>query len=50
VRRALAAVRQKRPEDVLAHFRKMLGGRVASDAPRERQVVPPLNPISDEPY
>src|SRR6185436_8135590 len=49
VRRALAAVRQKRPEDVLAHFRKMLGGRVASDAPRERQVVPPLNPISDEP-
>ena len=50
VRRALAAVRQKRPEDVLAYFRKMLGGRVASDAPRERQAVPPLNPISDEPY
>jgi DNA helicase HerA-like ATPase len=50
VRRALAAVRQKRPEDVLASFRKALGGRVAPDAPRERRVVPPLNPISDEPY
>jgi hypothetical protein len=50
VRRALAAVRQKRPEDVLAHFRKVLGGRVAPDAPRERRAVPPLNPISDEPY
>jgi len=50
VRRALAAVRQKRPEDVLAVFRKVLGGRVTSDAPRERQAVPPLNPISDEPY
>ncbi len=50
VRRALAAVRQKQPEDVLAYFRKMLGGRVAADAPRERQAVPPLNPISDEPY
>ena len=50
VRRALAAVRQKRPDDVLAHFRRALGGRVAPDAPRERRVVPPLNPISDEPY
>ena len=50
VRRALAAVRQKRPDDVLAHFRKALGGRVAPDAPRERRAVPPLNPISDEPY
>ena len=50
VRRALAAVRQKRPDDVLASFRKALGGRVAPDAPRERRVVPPLNPISDEPY
>jgi DNA helicase HerA-like ATPase len=50
VRRALAAVRQKRPEDVLAYFRKALGGRVAPDAPRERHAVPPLNPISDEPY
>jgi DNA helicase HerA-like ATPase len=50
VRRALAAVRQKRPEDVLAYFRKALGGRVAPDAPRERRAVPPLNPISDEPY
>jgi DNA helicase HerA-like ATPase len=50
VRRALAAVRQKRPDDVLAYFRKTLGGRVAPDAPRERRAVPPLNPISDEPY
>ena len=50
VRRALAAVRQKQPEDVLAYFRKALGGRVQPDVPRERQVVPPLNPISDEPY
>lgn len=50
VRRALAAVRQKRPDDALAYFRKALGGRVAPDAPRERRAVPPLNPISDEPY
>jgi len=50
VRRALAAVRQKRPEDALAYFRKQLGGRVAVDAPRERRAVPPLNPITDEPY
>jgi len=50
VRRALAAVRQKRPDEVLATFRKALGGRVAPDASRERRAVPPLNPISDEPY
>ncbi|HEX9611512.1 MAG TPA: hypothetical protein VF978_06460, partial [Gemmatimonadales bacterium] len=50
VRRALAAVRQQRPADVLAAFRKALGGRVAADAPRERRAVPPLNPIPDEPY
>jgi DNA helicase HerA-like ATPase len=50
VRRALAGVRQKRPDDVLATFRRALGGRVAPDAPRERRAVPPLNPISDEPY
>ncbi len=50
VRRALATVRQKRPDDVLAFFRKALGGRVAPDVPRERRAVPPLNPISDEPY
>jgi DNA helicase HerA-like ATPase len=52
VRRALAAVRRARPQDALAYFRKALGGRVVSDAalPRERQAVPPLNPISDEPY
>jgi len=50
VRRALAAVRRARPEDVLAYFRKALGTRVAPTAPRPRQVVPPLNPISEEPY
>jgi hypothetical protein len=52
VRRALAAVRQQRAAsgDVLAAFRKTLGGRVAPETPRERQAVPPLNPISDEPY
>src|SRR3989441_3183988 len=30
VRRALAAVRRERPQDVLAYFRKALGGRVAA--------------------
>jgi DNA helicase HerA-like ATPase len=50
VRRALAAARRTRPDDVLAYFRKVLGGRVAADIPRERAAVPPLNPISDEPY
>jgi hypothetical protein len=52
VRRALAAARRTRPDDVLAYFRKVLGGRVLPDAalPRERAGVPPLNPISDEPY
>ncbi len=50
VRRALAAVRRARPEDALAYFRKALGTRVAPAAPRPRQVVPPLNPISEEPY
>jgi len=54
VRRALAAARRTRPADVLAYFRKVLGGRVAPEtAPsRERQAPPvtPLNPISDEPY
>ncbi|MDP3909955.1 MAG: hypothetical protein Q8Q14_06160 [Gemmatimonadales bacterium] len=50
VRRALAAVRRTRPDDVLAYFRKVLGGRVSTDIPRERTAVPPLNPIADEPY
>ena len=53
VRRALAHARQTRPQDAFAHLKKQLGGRVtaasaASAAARER--VPPLNPISDEPY
>ena len=50
VRRALAATRRARPADPLAYFRKALGSRVASDAPRERRGVPPLKPISEEPY
>jgi hypothetical protein len=52
VRRALAAVRRTRPDDVIAYLRKALGSRVTSDArvPREHQAVPPLNAISDEPY
>src|SRR4051794_37215401 len=52
VRRALAAARRTRPDDVLAYFRKVLGSRVTSDASlaREHQPVPPLNPMSDEPY
>jgi len=50
VRRALAAVRRARPEDALAYFRKALGARVAPAVPRSRHVVPPLNPISEEPY
>jgi len=45
-------VRRTRPDDVLAYFRKLLGARVAaaSGVPREHHAVPPLNPISDEPY
>ncbi|MGH7531483.1 MAG: ATP-binding protein [Gemmatimonadales bacterium] len=55
VRRALGAVRRARPAEVLAYFRKALGTRVAADAgsARERHAsppVPPLTPISDEPY
>jgi len=50
VRRALAETRRKRAEDPFAYFRKALGGRVRPQAPRERDGVPPLNPISDEPY
>ena len=52
VRRALAAVRHTRPDDVLAYFRKVLGSRVVPDLalPREQHAVPPLNTISDEPY
>ncbi len=50
VRRAIGAVRRERPEDVLALFKRRLGGRVAPEASRERTTVPPLNPIADEPY
>jgi len=50
VRRALAAVRRARPDDVLAYFRTALGTKVAADVPRERLAVPPLSPISEEPY
>ena len=52
VRRALAAVRQRRADDALAYFRKVLGARVepAGRLEHEHHAVPPLNPISDEPY
>jgi hypothetical protein len=52
VRRALAAARQKRPDDAFAYFRKVLGARVEPETQiaREHHAVPPLNPISDEPY
>jgi hypothetical protein len=50
VRRALAAVRRTRPTDVFAFFRRALGERVASGASVERRAVPPLNPISEDPY
>jgi len=54
VRRALAHTRQARPQDAFAHFKKQLGRRVAPamapGSPLERQSVPPLSPISDEPY
>ena len=54
VRRALAHTRQARPQDAFANFKKELGRRVAPamapGSPLERQSVPPLSPISDEPY
>jgi len=50
VRRALAHTRQARSQDALAHFTKQLGGRVAAAPALPRESVPPLTPISDEPY
>jgi hypothetical protein len=50
VRAAVAAVRRTRPADVLAFFRRALGDRVTAEAPRERDAVPPLSPIGDDPY
>jgi len=51
VRRALAATRRARATEPLAFFRKALGTRVAAAGlSRQREPVPPLNPISDEPY
>jgi len=50
VRRALAHTRQTRPQDAFAHFKRQLGGRVAAAPAAAREHVPPLNPISDEPY
>ena len=50
VRRALAHTRQTRPQDAFAHFKKQLGGRVTAGPAAARERVPPLNPISDEPY
>ncbi len=50
VRRALATVRQTHPEDPLASLRRLLGTRVAPEPPPAREAVPPLTPISEEPY
>jgi len=50
VRRALALTRQARPHDAFAHFKKLLGARVSAAPMPVRESVPPLNPISDEPY
>jgi DNA helicase HerA-like ATPase len=50
VRRALARTRQTRSQDAFAYFKKQLGGRVTAAAAPPRESVPPLNPISDEPY
>ena len=50
VRRALGAVRRERPSDVLAVFRRRLGGRVVADTARGPAPVAPLNPIAEEPY
>ena len=50
VRRALALTRQARPRDALAHFKRLLGAPVAATPVPVRESVPPLNPISDEPY
>ena len=50
VRRALAHTRQTRPQDAFAHFKKHLGGRVTAAPATAHESVPPLNPISDEPY
>jgi hypothetical protein len=51
VRRALAATRRARTDDPLATFRRALGHRVTAVPPdRAREAVPPLNPISDDPY
>lgn len=50
VRRALAVTRQARPHDAFAHFKKLLGARVSAAPMPVRESVPPLNPISDEPY
>ncbi|HYL55997.1 MAG TPA: hypothetical protein VEU73_10540 [Gemmatimonadales bacterium] len=50
VRRALALTRQARPHDAFAHFKRLLGARVPAAPMPVRESVPPLNPISDEPY
>jgi DNA helicase HerA-like ATPase len=51
VRRALAATRRARADDPLVTFRRALGHRVTATPPEHaRAAVPPLNPISDDPY
>jgi hypothetical protein len=43
-------LRFPRPAVLLAYFRKLLGSRVAPSEAPAREVVPPLNAISEEPY
>ena len=37
-------------EKLLAYFRRLLGTRVAPAQAQHREAVPPLNPISEDPY
>ena len=50
VRRALGAARRAGASDPLGVFSRALGQRVPAGADRSAPVVPPLTPISDEPY
>ncbi|HWA15726.1 MAG TPA: hypothetical protein VG817_04790 [Gemmatimonadales bacterium] len=50
VRRAVAATRRSRPDDVLAYFRSVLGRRVEPEIPAERRPVIRAVPVPDDPY
>ncbi|HET7469615.1 MAG TPA: hypothetical protein VFJ81_08060, partial [Gemmatimonadales bacterium] len=50
VRRALAATRRERPEDVLAFFRACLGRRVSSEPVTSRRPIPAIRRGDDEGY